>query len=324
MCTTAIRTAVLLTGSVLLGWGGPQTKADGTNSNAVRGSTPGNPTLFEVRQQCNEIAAFFPVDVALARHWVPPPYKLEVDAQGKAGGALIFMNCPQYSLLTTPNAPPFQGGENTAPGSVVHFWFMLQGPDQVLPVPGAQVTAPTRYAYAVADFVTSSIVARVYRRAGKNAVLVSGAALLDEGKRQTGEIIFTNGRKITLDAHTSTQLPAPLRFGGNIWNWHVADRADIGDDLGLHLDPAVGKPGDVNTTRIVFLATSPGPPNTTQVTIHAESGTLFADYYGTHDVMALRASFFRPNNIVNNSSRGELVWTTYPPNPLKCPPLFPD
>lgn len=324
MRATAIRTAVLLTGSVLLGWGGPQTEPDGTSSNAVKGSVPGNPTLFEVRQQCNEIAAFFPVDVALARHWVPPAYKLELDAQGKAGGALIFMNCPKYSLLTTPNAPPFQGGENTAPGSVVHLWFMLQGPDQVLPVPGAQFTAPTRYAYAVADFVTSPIVARVYRRAGKNAVLVSGAALLDEGKRQTGKIIFANGRKITLDAHTATRLPTPLRFGGNIWNWHVADQADIGDDLGLHLDPAEGKPGDVNTTRIMFLATAPGPPNTTQVAIHAESGTLFADYYGTHDVVALRASFFRPNNIVNNSSRGELVWTTYPPYPLKCPPLFPD
>ncbi len=324
MRAAAIQTAMLLTGAVLLGWGGPPTKPDGTSSNAVKGSALGNPTLFEVRQQCNEIAAFFPVDAALARHRVPLADKLELDAQGKAGGALIFMNCPKYSLLTTPNAPPFQGGENTAPGSVVHLWFMLQGPDQVLPVPGAQSTAPTRYAYAVADLVTSPIVARVYRRAGKNAVLVTGAVLRDKGKRQTGKITFTNGRKITLDARTPMQLPTPLRFGGNIWNWHVADQANIGDDLGLHLDPAVREPGDVNTTRTMFLATAPGPPNTTQVTIHAEPGTLFADYYGTHDVVALRASFFRPNNIVNNSSRGELAWTTYPPYPLKCPPLFPD
>jgi len=312
MRAIVIRTALLLTASVILGWSGPQTKPDGTSSRAVKGSVPGNPTLYEVRQQCNEIAAFFPVDMALARHWVPPAYKLEVDAQGKAGGAVIFLNCLKYSLVTTPNAPPFQAGENTAPGSIVHFWFILQGADQVLPVPGAQVTSPTRYAYAVADLVTSPIMVRVYRSAGKTPAVLRETDLLDEGKRQTGKIIFANGRKITLDAYTPTQLPTPLLFGGNIWHWHAADRAET------------GKPGDVVTTRTMFLATAPGPPNTTQVTIHAEPGTPFADYYGTQDVVASRASFFRPNNIVSNSSRGELVWTTYPPNPLKCPPLFPD
>ncbi len=322
MRAVAIRTALLLTASVILGWSGTQTKPDGTSSRAVRGSVPRNPTLYEVRQQCNEIAAFFPVDMALARHWVPPAYKLEVDAQGKAGGAVIFLNCPKYSRVTTPNAPPFQTGENTAPGSIVHFWFMLQGTDQVLPVPGAQVTSPTKYAYAVADFITSPIMARVYRRAGKNPVLVRETDLLDEGERQKGKIIFANGHKITLDADTPTQLPTPLRFGGNIWQWHVADRAQ--NDVGLHRDPAVGKPGDVIATRTMFLATAPGPPNTTRVTIHAESGTPFAEYFGTEDVVASRASFFRPNNIVSNSSRGELLWTTYPPRPLQCPPLIPE
>jgi len=313
----------LLIASVFLGLSGPQKKPDSPSGAAIKGSTLGNPTLFEVRQQCDEIAAFFPVDLALARRWVPPAFKLAVDAQGKAGGALIFMSCPKYSLLTTPNGPPLQRGENTAPGAVVHLWFILQGPAQVLAVPSAQVTAATRYAYAVADLVTSPIVARVYRRAGKNAVLISGTTLVDNGKRQTGKITFTNGRKITLDAYTPTHLPTPLRAGGNIWNWHVGDSAEMVDELGVHLDPGVRKPGNVNVTRTMFLATAPGPPNTTQVAIHAEPGTPFADYYGATDVVASRATFFRPNNIVNNSSRGELAWTTYPPYPLNCPPLLP-
>lgn len=323
MRATATRTAVLLIAFVFLSWGGQEKEADTTNSGAIKGGNPGNPTLFEVRQQCNEIAAFFPVDLALARRWVPPAFNSAVDAQGHAGGALIFMNCPNYYSLTTPNSPPLQGGENTAPGSVVHFWFMLQGPDQVLPVPGAQVTSPTRYAYAVADLATSPTVAGVYRRAGKNAILISGATLVDEGKRQTGKIIFTNGNKITLDTYTTTQLPTPLRFGGNIWNWHVADPAEIGDNPGLPLDPAVGKSGYVATSRVMFLAIAPGPPNTTQVTIHAEPGTPFADYYGVSEIVASRASFFRPNNIVTNSSRGELAWKTYPPSPIPVPPALP-
>jgi hypothetical protein len=314
---------VVLVASVFLGWGGPEKESGGTSSGAIKRGTPGNPTLFEVRQQCNEIAAFFPVEPALARQWVPPAFDLAVDAQGNAGGALILMNCPNYYLLTTPNSLPLQRGENTAPGSVVHMWFMLQGPAQVLPVPGAQVTAPTQYAYAVADLVTSPIAERVYRRAGKNAVLISGTTLVDGGKKQTGTITFTSGSRITLEAYTPTQLPTPLRFGGNVWNWHVGGPAEMGDDPGVHLDPAAGSPGNVNTTRVMFLATAPGSPNTTRVTIHAEPGTPFADYYGASDVVASRASFFRPNNIVNNSSRGELAWTTYPPYALNCPPLPP-
>lgn len=208
---------------VFLGWSGSQQKdAVARDSGPLKVGTSGNPTLSEVRQQCNEIAAFFPVDLAVARRWVPQTYILEVDAQGKASGALIFMNCPNYFSVSTPNSPPLQQGKNTAPGSVVHFWFMLQGPAEVLPVPGAQVTAPTRYAYAVADLVTSPIVARVYRSAGKNIIRIRSTTLVDHGKRQTGKIVFTSGRKITLEAYTATQLPAPLRYGGNIWHWHVS------------------------------------------------------------------------------------------------------
>ncbi len=323
MRATATRVAVLLLAFVFPGWGGPQNKGDNTTT-AHQRSAAANPTLFEVRQQCNEIAAFFPVDVALARRWVPPRFKLAIGAQGKAGGGFIFMNCPHHFLLTTPNSPPLQTRENTAPGAVVHLWFMLEGPAEVLAVSGAQVTAPTQYAYAVADLVTSSTAVRVYRRAGKNAILIGGATLVDEGKRQRGQITFTDRSKITFEAYTPTELPEPLRLGGNASNWHVVVPAEMGDDdSGVRHDSATEQPGNVNTTRVMFLATVPGPPNSTQVTIHADAGTPFADFYGSRDVVSSRATFFRPNNIVNNSSRGELAWTTYPPSPIPVPPLLP-
>ncbi len=314
MRATATLAAVLLLGPVFLGSSGPrQREAVDWGSVPTKIHTSGDPTLSEVRQQCNEIAAFFPVDPAVARRWVPQTYKLEVDARGKASGALIFMNCPKYFWVTTPNSPPLQKGKNTAPGSVIHLWYMLQGPTEVLAVPGAQVTAPTRYAYAVVDLVTSPIVARVYRSAGKNAVLIHSATLVDHGRRQTAKIVFTGGRKITLEAYTEMQLPAPLRYGGNIWHWHVSDPAQ-----------AVGRDGSLTTSRVMFLAIVPGRPNTTQVTIHAESGTPFVEYFGASRVVASRANFLRPNNIVSNSSRGELAWRGYPPFKLNCPPLLPE
>ena len=290
---------------------------------AFDGGAPANPTLFEIRYQVNEIAAFFPVDLALARQWVPPAFNLAVDAQAKATGALIFMDGPNYFLLTTPNSPPLEGGENLAPVGVVHFWLILQGPAEVLPVPGAQVTSPTLYAYDVATLLTSPQAVRVFRRAGRNAVLISGITLVDEGQKQTAEITFLNGSKITLNAYTPTQFPTPLRLGGNVWNWHVGGSEEMGGDLGVRLTPATGSPSNVNTTRVQYLGLTPGPPNSTQVTIHADAGTLFADYYGASDVVALRAKFFGPNNIANNGSRGELAWTTYPPSPIPLPPALP-
>ncbi len=308
MQTTGSRTAAFLIACVFPAWGAP-----------VRDAGRTNPTLFEVRQQCNEIAAFFPVPLSRARQWVPPAYNLAVDAQGNAVGALVFMNCPNCYLLATPNSSPLQRGVNIAPGSVVHLWFMLQGPAQVLKVPGAQETASTQYAYAVADLVTSAIAARVYRHAGKNAVLLSSATLVDQGKDQTGEIKFTNGSKITFEAHTPTQLPTPFRLGGNIWNWHVGSSAEMDDNLRDSSNPVGGHTRNVNTTRVMFLATVPGPPNTTRVTIHADPGTAFAHYFGTNDVVTSRATFFRPNNIVNNSSRGRLAWRSHPPYSLDCP-----
>jgi hypothetical protein len=229
------------------------------------------------------------------------------------------MNCPSYFAVATPNAPPLEAGENIAPGSVVHLWFMLLGPAQVLPVPGAEVTAPTQYAYAVADLVTSPLAARAYRRAGKNAILLAGASLVENGTRQMAKITFTNGKSVTVEAYTPKQLPTPLRFGGNIWNWHIGNLKEE-HDLGV---TAGATPTNINTSRVMFLATVPGGLNGTRVTIHAEEGTPFAAYYGAGDVVAPRATFLRPNNIVNNSSRGELSWRTYPPYTLNGPPLLP-
>ncbi len=288
----------------------------------VRG-TPANPTLFETRYQVNEIAAFFPVDLSLARQWIPPAFTLAVDPQGKATGALIFMDGPNDFTLGTPNSPPLRAGENLAPIGVVHFWMMLQGASQELPVPGARVTGSTQYFYDLATLLSDPLAVRIFRRAGRNAILIRGTTLVDSGQNQTGEIIFTDGSKITLNAYTPTKFPTPLLLGGNVWNWHVGGGEPMGDDLGVRLEPATGNPSNVNTTRIQYLALVPGPPNTTQVTIHAEPGTLFADYFGNSDVVSSRATFFRPNNIMNNSSRGDLAWTDYPPSPIPIPPTLP-
>lgn len=304
---------MILFALAFLAWTGPGDKAG--VSIAGQGG-PANPSLYDGRKQCDEVAAFFAVDPILAGQRVPPPFELAIDAQGQATGVLVVLHCPDFYFLRTPNGPPLEEGENLAPVAEIHYWLMLRGPAEVLPVPGAQVTAPTQYAYAAADLLTSRVAHSVYRRAGKNAILISQAVLIDQGNTQTGEITFINGSRITYTAFTPTQLPQPLRFGGNVWNWHACE----GDDE----EAGEGGGGrSFNKTRVMYLSTLPGAPNTTQVTIHAEPGTGFAEVFGRSEVVASRATFFRPNNIVNNSSRGDLAWTTYPPYPVPLPPAFP-
>lgn len=284
----------------------------------------GNPTLTEKRFQATQLAAFFPVDLELARQWVPPAWQLAVDAQGYATGVLALMHYPEYALIRTPNSPPLERGENVAPASIVHFWFVLQGPLETIPVPGAQITTPTAYYYDVSDLVTSQVEHREYRRSGRAAILVRDIDFLDQGATQTGEITFFNGSRISVHAYTPTQLPAPLKLGGNLWQWHVGGPAAIGDNLGVRLDPATGHPSNVSTTRGQFLGLVPGPPNTTQVTVHADAGTMFADCFGATDVVAPRATFFLLNNVALNWGRGDLLWTVSPPDLLPLPPSFPE
>ncbi len=269
-----------------------------------------DPALFEVRQQCEEIAAFFPVDSTLARRWVPPAFHLAVDSLGRAVGALVLMESPRRYSVATPNARPPRAPVEAAPGSVVHLWFMLRGPDEVLAVPGADVTSPTQYAYAVADLVTSPAVARIYRAAGKNAVRILSAKIEDRGGTQEGAIAFADGSRILVEATEAPGSPAkPLRLGGNVWNWCAGGRRGGG--------------GDVNTTRVQFVGIPVGPPNRARVTIHADHGTPFERYFGSARVVASRGTFFRPNNVANNSSRGALAWTVHPPDTLPSPPALP-
>ncbi len=293
---------------------------------AVNKGTPRNPSLFEKRFQCNQLAASFPVDANIARQWVPPVFELAL-TNGKATGVLAVIYGADHSAYRTPNNPPMAEFENIAPDYVVHFWFVLKGPTETLPVPGADATGPTSYFYDVADMVTNPIAHRLYRRAGRPAILVSDITMLDvtidSTSVVTGEITFLNGGKITFLATTPLRSPAPLKLGGNAWQWHVGGLGEMGEDLGVRLDPAMGNPSNISTTRVQFLGLTPGNPNMTQTTIYADPGTHFEDVFGLSYVVSTRGTFFKPNNIVLNASRGDLLWTLFPSPTIPVPPTLP-
>jgi hypothetical protein len=290
---------------------------------AIIGGEPRNPTLFEKRFQVSQIAVPFPVDPDVARQWVPPEFQLVIDGQGKATGVFVLIDGPVFSTYSTPNSPPFVEGENLAPDSVAHFWFLVQGPYEVLTVPGATKTAPTAYYYDVADLVTNPIAHRLYRRAGRPAILVHSISLVDGGGTQTGEVIFLDGGKISLVA-TTTLLAAPFKLGGNFWQYHVGGLGEMGNDLGVRLDPETGNPSNVSTTHGQYLGLTPGTPSSSEVTITADPGTYFEDIFGKSVAVSTKGTFFKPNNAVLNASRGGLLWTDYPSPLIPLPPAYPE
>jgi hypothetical protein len=305
---------------------------------SIIGGEPRNPSLFEKRFQANQLAAFFDVDPDIARQWVPPAFELVITGEApneKATGVFVVIHGPDYSAYSTPNNPPMKESENIAPDYIAHFWIVIKKPAWIpatpFPIEGAEMMAPTGYYYDVADLVTNTVAHRLYRRAGRPAILVGDITLVDEGlieestgvTLQTGEVTFLNGSKITFEATTPLRA-APLMLGSNFWQWHVGGLGEMGDDLGVRLDPATGNPSNVSTTRGQYLGLTPGNPNSTQTTIYADADTPFEDVFGTNYVESVKGTFFKPNNIVLNASRGDLLWTTYPSPIIPPPPDFPE
>jgi hypothetical protein len=294
-------------------------------SQNVNNGDPKNPSLFEKRFQGKQIVAFFAVDPDIALQWVPPAFDLVLDAQGMTTGVIAVIYSADYCFINTPNSPPLEQGENVAPDSVVHFWFQVEGPAELLPVPGALINTPTAYYYDVADLVTTQEAHSLYRRAGRPAVLVRDISFDDYGQDQSVEITFRNGSKMFVEAHTDFILtsPFPLKLGGNSWQYHVGGNGRMGHDLGVSLDPANGNPSNLSTTKAQFLGLTPGMPNSTQVEIDADPGTIFEDCFGTTYVVASRGTLFSPTNVVLNASRGDLLWTDYPTPAIPVPPALP-
>jgi hypothetical protein len=290
----------------------------------VNNGDPQNPSLFEKRTQYKQIVAFFAVDPDIALQWVPPSFDLVLDAQGMATGVVVLLHSAEYSFISTPNSPPLEEGENVAPDSVVHFWFQVEGPFEFLPVPGATMTTPTAYYYSVVDLVSSPAIHSLFRRAGRPAVLVRDITFIDEGQEQTVEITFLNGKEMIVEAYTPVLLPFTLILGGNAWQYHVGGNGKMGNDSGVSLDPATGNPSNLSTTKVQYLGVTPGAPNTTQVEIYADPGTIFDDCFGMTDVVASRGILFSPSNVVLNASRGDLLWTDYPSPLIPVPPALPE
>jgi len=120
---------------------------------------------FEIT--CRESAQMFAVDPATAAGHVPGRHNLFITSksapdatrhlpEGQAVFILIYQECSNATF----------DGVNYAPAKMLHAWIRIEGPPEVLPVPGASTTVPTYYWYMLDDQTTHEGLRAAFRNAG--------------------------------------------------------------------------------------------------------------------------------------------------------------
>jgi hypothetical protein len=148
--------------------------------------------VFELA--CRESAQFLAVDSGRARGYVPRGYTVFVidrDAadvsralpDGSAILIIIYQECSAASW----------DGMQLAPLKMVHHWIRLDGPHEILPVPGTSRTVPTYYWYMLDDPTTSIVLRQRLREVGITSSKIESIELgFDINGVRTGGVVEKN------------------------------------------------------------------------------------------------------------------------------------
>ncbi len=174
----------LLAGVLLTGCG----DEPGTNESNTAAAEQAE-HLFEL--ECRESAQFLTVDPASARTYVPAGYTVFITGQNAAdisralpdGRAILIMIYQECSTATWDGVP-------LAPLEMVHHWIRIEGPMEILPVPGTATTVPTYYWYMLDDPTTHEGLRQKLREAGVTSSKIASMELgVDVDGVRTGRVV---------------------------------------------------------------------------------------------------------------------------------------
>ena len=149
----------------------------------------GTEHVFEL--VCRESAQFLAVDPARARNQVPPGYTVFISDRdavdvsralpdGSAILIVIYQECSAASW----------DGVQLAPLEMVHHWVRIDGPLEILTVPGTSRTVPTYYWYMLDDPTTSVDLRERLREAGITSSKIESIELgFDTSGERTGGVV---------------------------------------------------------------------------------------------------------------------------------------
>lgn len=166
---------------------------DGTvlqEHHSTRSETVGNSNYAHVLMTCNTMAGVYEIDPAGAAEVLPDEYTLALhtSADGSQKG-LVY--------LQTSTCDGTGNGEDIPPFGIADSWLVIEGPVEVIDVPGAAVTIPTLHVYVLEAQTTSKWIKGHTGRIYFSKELVRELTLSDPTPPREGRLVEMNGRGFT-------------------------------------------------------------------------------------------------------------------------------
>jgi hypothetical protein len=145
--------------------------------------------VFELA--CRESAQFLAVDLERAQGYLPAGYTAFVSDRDAADVSRALPDASAILMVIYQECSAASwDGIQLAPVKMVHHWVRIDGPQEILPVPGTSHTVPTYYWYMLDDPTTSLDLRRRLREAGITSSKIESIELgFDADGVRAGEVV---------------------------------------------------------------------------------------------------------------------------------------
>ena len=140
-------------------------------------------------KQCNEDVLALRVDPAPIQEFVGPEFTLALE-DGKAKVAIIVQDCSQYWI----------DGENLGATRHAHVWVEIEGPRDVRPVVGAQLTLPTMTWFSLSAGSTNPRDHEARKKSGTSPDPIEEVVLDLSESQRGGRVVFDDGLSYSWEA----------------------------------------------------------------------------------------------------------------------------
>jgi hypothetical protein len=133
-------------------------------------------------KQCNEYALGLRVDPGPIQEYVGPDFPLVLE-DGKAKVGIVVQDCSQYWV----------DGENLGPNKHAHVWVQIEGPQDIRPVVGAELTLPTMTWFSLSAGSTNPKDREARKKSGTSPTPIKEVLLEFSELNRGGKVVFADG-----------------------------------------------------------------------------------------------------------------------------------
>jgi len=149
-------------------------------------------------KQCDEYVLGLRLDPEPLREYVGPKFPLTLQ-DGKALVAIIVQDCSQYWI----------DGENLGPNKMAHVWVQIEGPKNIRPVVGAELTVPTMTWFNLSAGSTNPRDSEARKKSGTSPTRIEDVVLELSEPNRGGKVDFADGLAYSWKV-SSERADAPL------------------------------------------------------------------------------------------------------------------